>query len=301
MLRRKFVPGPVVTPEQATLLDYIQWVDDSDPHWKNGITYPEICGGASSTYDLCVSAPIVTGSNPTKSDNSGRNWRGALPFSVYTEIDCSPVGWWDESEPTVQEALRRSEHTVVEAVIATGNAAGQPVVFPHFSANTQVLDPSDSLIVLQPAAVSITGTYDVVEALGLLEQSIANCLGAQGMIHVTLPVFDALVNQLVVFQKNGLWYTAKGNMVVPGSGYTGNSPAGAAPAAGTSWMYATGPMIGYRGRPQQVGTRTESLDRSVNTLKVIVERTYVIGWVCCLTAILVSTGGVVTGTATSAT
>ena len=37
-----------------------------------------------------------------------------------------------------------------------------------------------------------------------------------------------------------------GNLVVPGVGYTGSSPAGVAPAAGTSWIYATGAMFGFR-------------------------------------------------------
>lgn len=301
--RRQPVLGPVVTPETATLLDYIQWVDSSDPHWRNGITYPEVCSGASSTYDLCVSSPVVTGSNPTKSDNSGRGWRGATPFSVFTEMDCSPVGFWDDADPLVAEALRRYEHLVVEEVFSTGIVAGTSnIMYPHLSANAAVLDSSDSLITLQTAAsVPVTGTVDVVEGLGILEQAIADCIAGQGLIHVTLAVFDSLVNQLLVFQRNGLWFTAKGNMVVPGSGYTGNSPANAAPASGTSWGYATGPIIGYRGAPVTVGTRTESLNRSVNTLKRIIERTYVLGWTCCHVGVLFSTGGAVTGTANSAT
>ena len=300
--KRKTVPGPTVTPESATLLDYIQWVDDPDPHWRNGITYEEICAGASSTFDLCVSSPIVTGANPTKSDNGGRGWRGATPFTVYTEVDCSPVGFWDDSERILAEALRRYEHLQVEEVFSTGVVAGVAnIMMPHLSANAVILDPSDSLITLQTAAsVPVTGSVDVVEGLGIIEQSIADCLGGQGTIHVTLAVFEDLVNALLIFQRNGLWYTAKGNFVVPGSGYTGNSPAGAAPAAGTSWMYATGPVFGYRGAPKQVGTRTDSLNRSVNTLLLIIERTYVLGTVCCHTGVLVSTGGAVTGTANSA-
>lgn len=301
--RRKMVPGPVVTPESFTLLDYVQWVDDSDPHWRNGITYPEICGGASSTFDLCVSSPVVTGSNPTKSDTGGRNFRGATPFTVFTEVDCSPVGFWDDSEAIIAEALRRYEHLQVEEVFSSGVVKGvSNVMMPHLSANSVILDPSDSLITLQTAAsVPVTGTVDVVEGLGILEQSIADCLAGQGTIHVTIPVFDQMVNELLVFQRNSLWYTAKGNFVVPGSGYTGNSPAGAAPAAGTSWMYATGPVFGYRGAPTQVGTRKDSFNRSVDTLLLIIERTYVLGTVCCHVGVLVSTGGAVTGTANSAT
>lgn len=303
MLRRKFVPGPLVTPETATLLDYVQWVDDPDPHWRAGITYPEVCGNASSTYDLCVtSAPPVTGANPTKLDSASRNWRGATPFTIYTEIDCNPVGWVNNAEAIVAEALRRYEHLQVEEVFSTGTVASVAnVMYPHLNANAVVVDSTDSLITLQTAAAVVTGTFDVVEGLGILENALADCYGARGLIYVTLPVFEEMLEAHLLTQRNGLWYTGKGNFVVPGSGLTGNSPAGTAPAAGTSWMYATGALMGYRSAPKQVGNIVESFDRGVNTLKIIIERTYVLGWECCHAAVLVSTGGVITGTANSAT
>jgi hypothetical protein len=301
--RRKTVAAPLVTPESFTLLDYVQWVDDIDPHWQNGITYPAVCGGASTTYDICVDSPVVTGSNPTKADTADRIWRGATPFTVYTEIDCSPVGWWDDAENNINEALRRYEHLEVERTFWTGTVHGDAnIAMPHLAANTVTLDSSDSLITLQTAAtVAVTGTFDVVEGLGILEQQLASCYGAQGLIYVTLPVFDELVNELLVFQRNGLWYTAKGNKVVPGSGFTGTAPDGTAAPTGTSWMYATGALMGYRTPPKQVATRKDSFNRAINTLKLIVERVYVLGWDCCHAAVRVSTGGTVTGTANSAT
>ena len=307
-LRRKLLnQGPLVTPEQFTLLDYVQWIADDDPHWRAGITWPSVCAGASTTYDICVSSPVVTGqANPTKSDNGGRDWRGATPFTVFTEIDCSPVGWAQDAEGVVAEALRRFEHLQVEEVLSTGTVAGVAnIMFPHLSANALITDPNDTadlLITLQPAAqVAVTGTVDVVEGLGIIEQQLADCYGGRGTIHVTLATFNQMVSQLIVFQRNNLWFTAKGNYVVPGSGYTGNAPDGSAAPAGTAWMYGTGPVFGYRTAPKQVGNITESFNRGVNTLKIIIERTYVIGWDCCLAAVRVSTGGTVTGTASSAT
>jgi hypothetical protein len=301
--RRKEVAPPLVTPESFTLLDYVQWVDDSDPHWRNGITYPAVCGDAATTYDICVESPVVTGANPTKADTASRDWRGATPFTVYTEIDCSPVGWWNDSENNVREALRRYEHLEVERVFWSGTVAGVAgIALPHLAADTVVLDSSDSLITLQTAAtVPITGTFDVVEGLGVLEQELADCYGARGLIYVTVPVFEQLLNELLVFQRNGLWYTGKGNMVVPGTRFLGTAPSGAAAAAGTSWMYATGALMGYRSEPKQVATRPASFVRSINTLKLIIERTYLLAWDCCHVAVRVSTGGAVTGTANSAT
>lgn len=304
MPRPLAVAPPLVTPESATLLDYVQWVDGGDAHWQLGIMYPVVCGGASTTYDLCITLE-TDAENPTKSEQAERTWRAAYPFTVYTEIDCSPVGWWDDAENNIREALRRYEHLAVEETFWTGTVAGDPnIAFPHLAASGTMDLPSqpDGLVTVQTAAtIAITGTVDVVEGLGALEQEIGTCYGARGTIYVTLPVFDELVNELLVFQRNGLWFTAKGNMVVPGSGFPGTSPSGLVPAAGTSWMYATGALMGYRSAPRQVATRKDSFDRSVNTLSLIIERTYILGWDCCHAAVLVSTGGAIAGTANSAT
>jgi hypothetical protein len=308
MARPLEVAPPIVTPESFTLLDYVQWVDTTDPHWRLGIMYPVVCGGASTTYDICIQtlSPSASGSNPTKSAQATRDWRGATPFTVYTEIDCSPVGWWDAAEANVREALRRSEAHVVEEAFWTGTVHGDAnIALPHLAADTAIFlgesQPTNMVTLQTAASVPVTGTVDVVEGLGILERELSDCYSAQGLIYVTLDVFEELVNELLVFQRNGLWYTAKGNKVVPGGGFTGTSPAGAAAPTGTAWMYATGALMGYRSAPKQVADRTSSLDRSDNTLALIIERTYLLGWDCCHIGVRVSTGGAVTGTANSAT
>ena len=66
------------------------------------------------------------------------------------------------------------------------------------------------------------------------------------------------------------------------------------------WIYATGPVFAYRGAPETFAFR-EMFDRTANTLKTIVERTYVLGYsCCCLPAIPVSVGGDITGQPLSA-
>jgi hypothetical protein len=60
-------------------------------------------------------------------------------------------------------------------------------------------------------------------------------------------------------------------------------------------MYATGAVFYFRG-DVMVNPRAESLDRSVNTVKMIAERTYVLGWDCCHFAVQTSLGGIPTGT-----
>jgi hypothetical protein len=74
-----------------------------------------------------------------------------------------------------------------------------------------------------------------------------------------------------------------------------------------AWIYGTGPVFGYRGmEPGPDGQLTDQydirdwLDRSENTMKVIAERTYLLGYDCCLFAVAVSLGGIVTGQPLSA-
>jgi hypothetical protein len=302
-MRRWNVAPPLRTPPSSTLVDYVQWVDDPDPHWQAGITYPVLCGGASTTTDWCVISGVAGVPNPTKSATSDRDHRGARPFTIYAEMDCSPVGFWDDAENNVRQQFNISESWALERVFWTGDAAGvDELVLPHLAENTQVLDPLDPMIVLQTAAsIPVTGTLDIVEGLTALEQYIGDCYTSVALIHAPIAAFEAMVANYLVRQVNGRWQTYKGNWVVPGYGYPGISPAGAAPAAGTTWLYATGALMGYRSGIRQVGSQTDSFVRSVNTLKMIVERTYVLGWDCCHGAVLVSTGGVITGTANAAT
>jgi hypothetical protein len=83
--------------------------------------------------------------------------------------------------------------------------------------------------------------------------------------------------------------TLAGNLVVPGVGYTGSSPAGTAAAAGTAWIYATGAVFAYR---SEVFARPfpSTFDRSENTVKYLASRTYLFGFDCCHLAALVNLG-----------
>lgn len=303
-MRRKLVSAPAVTPSAYTLLDYVQWRDDPDPHWQAGITWQQVCGDTSTTIDWCV----ITGGdqeNPTKSATAALETRGAMPFTILAEIDCSPVGFWDSAEDNVRGILTRMESTTLESVLWTGTAAGiAELIKPHLAENTEVVLVEDGYtqVLMQPAmTVPVTGTLDVVEALGALEYALENCYGGVGIVHVTIPVFEMMISQYLLTKSGARWQTAKGNWVVPGGGYPGTAPDGSAPAYGVNWMYITGAVFGYRSGIKLNGTKIEHFDRSVNTLKVIAERTYVLGWDCCQFGVAVSYGGIITGLPNSAT
>lgn len=304
---RKNVAPPLFTPATNTLLDYVQWVDDADPHWQMGITWSDICGDAGIVQDVCV---VATGSPVTgsvaKVETAEMVHRGAEPFTVYTEIDCSPVGFWTNARANVNAALTRSESFAVEKAFIDGVIPGQAgLVRPHVAEDTaEFLDSiNPDQILIQPAmSVPVTGTLDVTEALGVLEDALGACYHGQGYVLVDLPVFNNMVANYLVFKVNGRWQTAKGNWVVPMYGHPGTAPDGSVPTYGTSWMYILGAIFGYRSGIKLNGVPEEEFfDRSVNTLKILAERTYVLGWSCCQAGVAVSYGGTITGSPNSAT
>lgn len=282
MAARQLVDLPTAfTPLPYGLWDTVQQPSGDGPHWQQGINWIERCPVGDSTYDECLS---VTGVGappepPTKTANVDQSTRGALPFTVYAEFECAPVGL-GEAESVASDALARVEQTQVETAFWTGTAGGQPVVFPHLAADAEVLDGT---VVLQPVASPVVTGADVAHALGVLEQELADCYAGQGIIHVPRSVLPTLAAWNLIVERDGRLYTTAGNLVVAGTGYTGSGPNGTAPAAGTAWIYATGAAWGYRSDPYVTRLR-DSLDRTSNTLRMLAERTYLIGFECCLLA-----------------
>lgn len=292
--RRVNAVAPAITPISYTLLDYVTWIDAPDTKWMNGITYRTQCGDTSTTFDYCAVTGSPTLPNPTKAQTGDISYRGATPFTVYSRIDCSPPGFWDDAENLARVQLAQTESRTVEEVFWTGEIAdGAGTVYPHLASDVEVLDTQAPLTVqLQPAAsIPVTGALNVVRSLSILEYNLGQCYNAQGTIFVTMHTFNRMIAEHLLERRNGRYVTMKGNWVVPGYGFPGTSPTGDPRALSQSWMYATGNVFGYRTAPKQVGSLEESFNRDVNTLEMIVERTYLITWDCCLFAVLTDNTG----------
>lgn len=283
----------IVDPPAFTTLPYGLWDAAQHPtppaHWQQGVTWIERCPTGGTTYDECISV-TGTGAPPApgaKADNVDQTYRGATPFTVYARFDCSPIGVAD-AENVARDALARVEQQQVEAAFWTGTAGGQALVFPHLAANTEVLD-AQGIVLQTVASECVTGT-DVVRGLGELEQCLADCYAGQGLIHIPRSALPTFAAWNLVREVDGQLLTPAGNVVVVGGGYTGSSPAGAAPAAGTTWIYATGAVFGYRSDEVFFTRLGESLDRAENTIAMLAERTYLLGFECCHLAALINLG-----------
>jgi hypothetical protein len=281
-MARQLIDLPAVfTALPYGLWDTVQTPSPDSVHWQNGVTWIERCPTGATTYAECLSFS-VTGTGhapapPAKTPNVTQELRGATPFTVVAEFQCSPVGL-GEAQSVAQDALARVEQHQLEMAFWTGVAAGEPIVYPHLAADTEVLDGE---VVLQTAASPVVTGADVATALGALEQELADCYKGQGLIHMprsALPTLKAW--KLAHLDEQGRLVTPNGNLIVAGGGYPGTGPDGAAPAAGTTWIYATGAAWGYRSAVYFTQVR-DSLNRTTNTLRMQAERTYLLGFECC--------------------
>jgi hypothetical protein len=293
---RQIVDGPSFAPLPYGLWEAVQQPAAAGPHWQNGITWIDRCPTGDTVMDECI-AVTGTGGAPTGqatlSSNTVQTNRGATSFTVYAEFDCSPVGLSDAAS-VASEALDRVEQWQVERAFWTGVAGksgtvATTTVFPHLAANATLSDSAG--ILLQPAASpTATGSDDdVAIVLGKLEAALDDCYHGAGLIHVAREAVDTLFAWNLLRDMDGKLYTKAGHRVVVGAGYTGSGPDGTAAAANTSWMYATGAMFGYRSAVD-MPTTTQSFDRVENTYHLIAQRTYVLGFECCLLAARVNLG-----------
>lgn len=274
-----FIPAPY------GLLSVISLQESSNVHWQNGITYLTKCvATGGTTFDECLTNVTGAPSEPNpKEANAELEYRGATPFTVYAEFDCSMVGVTNASK-IAEDALTQTASWQLERAFWTGQADGQPVVYPHLASTVEVID--DGGILMQSAAVTGDAGGDIACGLGFLEEQLGTCYNGVGVIHVPRKVLPALAAWNLVESRGAQLYTKNGNLVAVGSGYPGTGPAGQAVTQCSSWMFATGAVFGYSG-PVRVFNQTDSFDRSENTAHMIAERTYVIGWDCCHAAVSV--------------
>jgi len=303
---RQVIDGPQFTPLPNFLWDAAQHPSEAgaSAHWRQGVTWQEFCGGAGTVYDECLA---VTGSGGTPAAqgslaaNVTQTNRGATAFTVYAEFDCSPVGQGltqADLENRAAQALSKMEAYQVTRSFWTGQAGyagaapgtAQTTVWPHLAANA-TLDDAQGIRLQTAASPLVTGGEDPAVALGQVESALAQCYGGQGVIHIPYLALPTFTSRMLMMPESpsGPIRTLAGNLVVPGVGYTGSSPAGAAPAAGTAWIYATGAVFGFRSDvfAQQF---PDTFDRSENTVKSMASRTYLFGWECCHIGALVNLG-----------
>lgn len=115
--------------------------------------------------------------------------------------------------------------------------------------------------------------------LGYAEQLISEEYAAQGVIHMDRQT--AMACSLYLRVEGGRMVTNLGTPVVVGAGY---SRAPFAPK-NTAQIWASGPLVMYRG---DIDTRENAINKPINSVSIIAQRDYVLGWDCSAFALNIS-------------
>lgn len=202
----------------------------------------------------------------TKNDGEPPTLIEGDPFVILAEMSCGLPGFTQENATRLLgERLRAGEQAAVEATFSTGDC-GQA---PSLANNT-------------PAAVDAGAGADIVEAVSNLESSLYSVYGPGGVLHVPYAAGAYLMNAHQVWRDSaGIWRTLAGTAVSIGN-YAGLGPAGEVPAAGSTYLYATGQVSIWR-TPDSEVFETEvdwALDRTTNQVFAKMEREYVVAFEC---------------------
>lgn len=251
------VAPPVTQPREHGLFSVFNF--RSGDRFEQGVKWEELGGcdpldGISAAQ--CDPADMV---GLPKVLEGAQDWADgeALPFTVYADWLCSPVGFTPtEAQNRANARLLKWEQARAEQAFWTGDLL-----------NTPNLSGANGY----PAPVS-AGTHDTEwHALAAAELGIAVNYGAVGVLHMSIRTASLLLSKGGIQSKGGRLFTELGTPIVAGAGYPD-----------VPEIIGTPALLGYRSEIFTSSNRAGDLfDRGQNDLHAIAERTYLIGFDPC--------------------
>lgn len=268
-------------PPKYGLLTSIDLITPSDNHWMaSGIEWEDtLCGDGTVTFiDHC---PPASGFG--KPAQRSLSFPHADPFVALGSFYCSVTGRLaSEAFEIARQRLLTWEHHQVERTLWTG-VTQNGTVSPSFAFGNTGAG-------ITPVDITPGGALSPVAAMAFMEESLGDLVACGGVIHIPrglMAFFQA--DLLLTDDGNGNLLSPTGFKVIAGNGYPGSGPANVAAAAGETWIFGTGPLLGARSNVIMVPeTIPESIDRKINDITVRAERFYTIGFSCSLLALRVS-------------
>lgn len=275
------VPVPASEPQKYGLVDALKFIDINDAHWQTGVTWEnKLCVNADTTLPDC---PV--GTQPAKHHDRGLTFGFSDPFTVYGHYTCSTVGRPAQEAFDIATArLISNEHKSVESTFWTGT--------------TDVGTVRPSLAIGDPFAgitpVDLTpggGAVDAVSALFLLERALSQCAPGLGLIHINYGLMNYFAYHHLVHletEPDGTqcYYTKMGQKVVAGAGYPGSGPSNVAALTGENWIFASSQVHALKSEIFLTpDIPKEAINRNLNDITVFAERTWSLGFSCCLFAV----------------
>lgn len=239
--------------------------------WQEGTQYESEACPHVWTADTCdpeTVSEVLTGVGPD--DPAGRLVQGVAVYAV-TDYDCIAL-------PNVVDLYR---DRVLAAADAELPRAVEHELWTGAIASASAL-PSRWLASPETTDLNAAGAVSVNRAVGMLEEAVGDVFSGIALLHVPRGVVPYLGHTV----RNGrVIETRTGNRAVPGVGYPGTSPTGAAPAAGEAWLYAT-PMVTVRVGETEVLDRV-TVDPGTNRARIMARTPFEVTWDGCTPAFAV--------------
>jgi hypothetical protein len=301
ILRPEEVPQPGnlrygifnVAPPQSLPAPPPEDPNRNDHAFAAGMYYDPV--GCGPAHPYAIVCPPSGSAAKTFDPNSAE--RLVLPFAVYASIQCSKGGVKiSYLTSKTEKRLFSSEQAAVEAALWSGGFGNAPFL----------IDNSTSVL------LSGAGTFaTITDAVSAIEQAMYGGVpgtldpyGYFGVIHATPAVHAyasaaGLVDTANVFgavwgvsPNEAMLRTPLGSKWVFGGGYAGTGPgaagAGAAPAAGKTYIWGTGNVSLWRTDDWTPPDELQVMDRTLNQYKLLYERVYLATYDCFNVAALVN-------------
>jgi hypothetical protein len=237
---------------------------------SGGLQYTHAMCGDGFGYAL-VCPPSAQASKNTAAGTGVENVLGS-PFIVFATLRCGPVGETQQDfESLVVQRLRSVEQGVVEEALSTGGFGQDPSLLA-----------ADGIVTVAGGGTTVSDVVSELErAMYCSTTGVSSGYGVPAYLHMPIPVFNELKTLHMIDFDGTRWRTPIGTVVSTGC-YAGNDPAGAAPAAGTFWIYITGQTTVWRTPDSEifVSPIEGSLNRTTNQMQMLAEREYVVTYEC---------------------
>jgi hypothetical protein len=267
---RTITPPPVVLTVQAgRLLAAANTPTDTlSRDEQTGYEGPVITGW--SAYDPCADD---ADDGALGIETVGPEIISGMPFVVLgPDVECTTLNQrFEDLAPQARTALDAIESAAISRELWTGElrtaSAGVDPASPWL----------ENLVLAGTGTTDLTpggGAGSLLYSVGALEVAGGALLGAGvPVIHCARSAVPYLVAEDIVRREGDLLLTALDTRVVADAGYPGTSPAGAAPAADTAWLYLTARPTVHRG-PVMVDPTgvSQALDRDTNRITVHASR-----------------------------
>lgn len=270
----RYVAAPTPANLPFGIFSIATMVPESDPHWQMGVQWEPVACTATGIYSDCTCNVPAT----AKTYRTGTPLVIATPFTVYGSFKCSPIGRQDDAFARAKAHLLSGEERSVEFAMATQTT--------HTS---QALNSTNTV-----DTTPVPGTpVSVAQGVGILEAYIGANASGQGVILANRRDVTLMARDHVLLDPSKSDTNLNTKLLTPVAalgGFDGKTgPSATAAGSGNSWLFALGgrPIIRRSEIMQVTGQIEDSLDRSLNNLSILAERTYAVGWDCFTAAVLV--------------